>query len=325
MNGERTIKRSSFIVLDIIKFDKAKNIKRKKENMFLLLLISLASAKMVFVSDYFKAVSKSTGVDYSKYGMEMPIYTVVENNVCTSTGGTIFGFSVGDFNFDKNVKAVKFVAKEAGGKTTVTISTFSDEKCATQKQITEMLSLDDVKTKFKFEYKDYDSMKFAYSTTAPDKSDCSNKNNILKNYVTTGCISFKTPKDLVNTTYVPQYKMSIKIEKDSHKITSTFYQTNEKCEGQGVTGPVNCNVCVKTTMSDCIKAVEMAEQTLSMYPENIRETMKKQYEKMKEECRTMGDYAQYIECEGVQTGNKDPSSSMSTFILAVLVLLVFLF
>ena len=89
--------------------------------------------------------------------------------------------SIGDFFFDDDVKAVKFVATTEENTTTVVISTYKDDKCKDLIKASSALSLDDVKTKLKFEYKEVDYSTFAYATTVFDDLKCSHKDNILKN------------------------------------------------------------------------------------------------------------------------------------------------
>ena len=106
------------------------------------LLIAVVCARKAFVSDYYQAAQSSTGVDFSKYGIEMKmeVYTVIENGTCTYTGGELNGFSVGDFYFNENVKAITMTANNKNGVLSFIVKTFSDDKCAKQLQTTHELT-----------------------------------------------------------------------------------------------------------------------------------------------------------------------------------------
>ena len=278
--------------------------------IFAFLFISLTCTRKVFVSDYYKELLDDVKSDY---GIKYNVYTVVENDLCTYTGGKLYGVSIGDLYFDENVKSIKMVATEAGGETTVVVSTFSDDACETQLQKTEMMTLANVKDKFNFEYKDFDQMNFAYASAVYYDPQCPHKNNILKNYVVCGCMS-------INTTSI---KMAILLEKKDGKVMQTLYQNTDKCEGSGTTVPMACNYCVTMTVDLCKQQMQQMYAN-SPYLERYLET-----------CEEMGDYGLYTECDAAGTGGNTNGSgttggsdkkdgSMSTFILAVLLLLAFL-
>ena len=107
--------------------------------------------------------------------------------------------------------------------------------------------------------------------------------------------------------------MSIKTEISKNKITQTFYSSNAKCEVSGISSTAKCNVCIENTVASCKQQIEQLYKNTP------------NYEALLKQCEVIGDYAQFVDCGENYDPNYKEDGSMSTFLLAALLLLAFLF
>ena len=202
-------------------------------------------------------------------------------------------------------------ATETKGETTVTVASYTDDSCKQESNKTESLSLKTLEDNYKLKYQELTEVPFAYGMTMPDDTKCPRKDSILTMYIGTGCISSKY-KDL-------GIEQSLRYKMIKNHLHVSYYAGSATCEGTAVESTSACDVCAEMTVELCIQVVDEMEKYGTNDP--FPGASELDYDAMREKCREQGNYGQYLLCGK----DESTSSSVSVFILAALVLLVFLF